>query len=90
MRTSTRTELDNELTLGSELSTLLQEGAREEADEADAAAVRALAAPPPAEMDVAQRVVARWRAFMAERKACRCSTCTRPCPTSSSRRCCGG
>ena len=54
----------------SELNTLLQEGGSEEAEEADDAAVRALAAPPPAEVYVAQRVVARWRALMAERKAC--------------------
>jgi len=32
---------------------------------------RPLAAPPPATVDVAERVVARWRAFVAERKASR-------------------
>ena len=54
----------------SELNTLLQEGGREEVDEADAAAAtaRALAATPSTEADIMRRVVARWRAFMAERK----------------------
>ena len=55
------------------LNTLLQEGGSEEAGEADAAlaaAARPLAAPPPADVDVTRRVVARWRAFVAERKAC--------------------
>jgi hypothetical protein len=56
----------------SELNTLLQEGGPAEAEEADipAAAARALAAPPPANVDIMRRVVARWRAFVATRRAC--------------------
>ena len=61
--------------------TLLQEGGRGEAGEADTAAAaaaaaavavaaaRPLAATPLADVDFARRVVARWRAFVAERKA---------------------
>ena len=50
-------------------NTLLQEGGRGEAWEADAAAAAApLAATPLADVDVARRVVGRWRAFVAERK----------------------
>ena len=58
----------------SEFNTLVQEAPEgrvsEEAEEADAAAVAAapLATLPPADMCVARRVVARWRAFVAERK----------------------
>ena len=57
----------------SELNTLLQEMGGEEADEADAAAAaaRPLAATSPADVDVARRLVARWRAFVAERNTCR-------------------
>ena len=55
----------------SEHNTLLQEGGGEESEEADAAAAAA-ARPPtattPANVHVARRVVARWRAFVAERK----------------------
>jgi hypothetical protein len=63
----------------SELPTLFQDTGREvEAEEADAAATAAAAAdrppaaPTPADVgvDVARRVVARWRAFVAQRKAC--------------------
>jgi len=56
----------------SELKTLLQEGIREEVEDADAAsaAARALAATPPADVALARLIVARWRAFVAERKAC--------------------
>jgi hypothetical protein len=55
----------------SELNPLLQEeGGSEEVEEADAAAAaaRPLAAIPPRDEDVVRRVVARWRAFVAERK----------------------
>jgi len=57
----------------SELNTLLQEEGCEEAAEADATAAASAAARPftatlPADVDVARRVVARWRAFVAERK----------------------
>jgi len=56
----------------SELDKLLEEGGGEEAGEADAAAAaaRPLTATPSADVDVARRGVARWRAFVAERKAC--------------------
>jgi len=58
----------------SDLNTLPQAGGCEEAEAADAAATaaaaRPLAAPPPADEDVARRVVARWRAFVAARKPC--------------------
>jgi len=56
----------------SELNTPRQEGERKEADEADApaAAARPLAAKPSTSLDVARRVVARWRAFVAERNTC--------------------
>ena len=52
------------------LNTLLQEGRKRGEEEADAAATAArhLAAPPPAHVDVARRVVAKWRTFVAERK----------------------
>jgi hypothetical protein len=58
-------------------NTLLQEGGSREAGEADAAAsaaaaARRFAAAPPADVDAARRVVARWRAFVAERKERRC------------------
>jgi len=57
-------------------NTLLQEGENREAGEADAAAAaaaaRLLAAAPPADVHVARRVVARWRAFVAERNERRC------------------
>jgi hypothetical protein len=55
----------------SELNTLLEESDAEEAEEADAAAAAAssFAALPSADVDVARRVVARWRALVAERKA---------------------
>jgi hypothetical protein len=57
-----------------ELERLLQKGGSEEVEEpaaeAMAAAAGALAVPPPADVDVARRVVARWRAFVAQRKAC--------------------
>jgi len=55
----------------SELNTLPQEEGGEEADEvgtAAAAAARPLAATTPADTNVARRVVARWRALVAERK----------------------
>ena len=54
----------------SERITLLQEGGNEEAEEADTAVAAdgPLAAPPPADVDVARRVVTRWRAFVVERK----------------------
>ena len=56
----------------SELNTLLHDGEGEEAEEADAAATAAAARPlsatPPADVDVAKRVISRWRAFVAERK----------------------
>jgi hypothetical protein len=56
-------ELDN---------TLLQEGGREEVEAADAAAAaaRALVVEPLAGVDVMLRVVARWRALVAQRRAC--------------------
>jgi hypothetical protein len=58
----------------SELNTLLQKQDREEAEEADAAAAVAVDPPlavlPSADADVARRVVARWRVFLAERTAC--------------------
>jgi hypothetical protein len=54
----------------SELNTLLQEEGCEEEEEADAAEVAALpvAMTLPADVEVARRVFARWRAFVAERK----------------------
>jgi hypothetical protein len=55
-------------------NTLLQEGGGDETEEADAVrvvAARPLAAPsPPGYADVVRRIVARWRAFVAERMAC--------------------
>ena len=59
----------------SEFNTLLQAGGSGEAEETGAAAAaadaaRPLAATTFAEEDVAQRVVARWRALVAERKPC--------------------
>jgi len=56
----------------SELNPLLpEEGGREEAEEVAAAAAAAppLAAPAPAGLNAARRIVTRWRAFVAERKA---------------------
>jgi hypothetical protein len=52
------------------LNALLQEGGSEEVGEAGvaAAAARPLAARFPGNVDVARRVVERWRAFVAERK----------------------
>ena len=64
------------------LDTLLQDGGGVEAEEAGAAAAAAAAVavaaaaappltiPPSADVTVARRVVARWRAFVAARKAC--------------------
>ena len=56
----------------SELNSLHQEGGREEAGEPDAAAVAAVSRPlavtPPVDAHVARGVIARWRAFVAERK----------------------
>jgi len=56
----------------SKLDTPLHGGGGKEVEEADAAAASAAAAAarPPAVVDVARRVVARWRAFVAERTAC--------------------
>jgi len=56
----------------SQLSKLLQEGGRGEAEEAatTAAVAGLLAAISSAEMDIARRVFARWRAFVAQRNAC--------------------
>ena len=55
-----------------ELHTLLQTGGSDEVEEAvaAAAAARPLAAIAPAGEDVARRVVARWRALVAQRKPC--------------------
>ena len=58
----------------SELNTLLKEGDNEEVEEAAAATTaaedRSLVAASPADVDVARRVVARWRAFVVKRTAC--------------------
>ena len=59
-------------------NTLLEEGGGEEAEEADAAAAAAAAAVaarplaelPSADVDVARRVVSRWRAYVTGRTAC--------------------